>query len=130
VNSITPGQLKMLWALARRKGIAPEDLRTLTPAGSVSVLTKGQATELIDALIANRAPDYEHPARARAAAFWPQNPPTFARGGIEFADRKPVPLHSFVHHLPRSESGADQHFGTVLEQRASRRQPKTSPDCP
>lgn len=49
-GSITPAQRRKLFALASRRGLDLDGLRDLTPAGSVSMLTRSQAADLIDRL--------------------------------------------------------------------------------
>lgn len=54
-------QIQKIWATARDKGISPDLVRSMTPSGSVGMLTKDQATILIDAMIKGQAPDYSQP---------------------------------------------------------------------
>lgn len=45
---ITDAQRRKLFALARERGLDLDDLRAMTPAGSISLLRIDQAAELID----------------------------------------------------------------------------------
>lgn len=47
---ITPAQRKALFAWARERGKTIDDLRDMTPAGSISMLTRVQAAELLERL--------------------------------------------------------------------------------
>ena len=49
-DRITADQRRLLFALARQRGMGKEDLRAATPAGSVSKLTRAEASALIDRL--------------------------------------------------------------------------------
>ncbi len=50
VEGITAAQRRALFGWAQRRGLSHEDLRALTPAGSVSRLSREQAAELIELL--------------------------------------------------------------------------------
>lgn len=52
---INAAQRRRLFALAGEKGFDLDDLRSFTPAGSISALTQDQAAELIDRLAGYRA---------------------------------------------------------------------------
>jgi hypothetical protein len=54
---MTGGQRRALFAAARRRGFDRDDLRAMTPAGSVSALTIAQAGELLDRLNAGTEHD-------------------------------------------------------------------------
>lgn len=49
-DGITPEQRRKLFALAKRRGLDVEDVRQMAPAGSVSQLTRVEASRLIDRL--------------------------------------------------------------------------------
>jgi len=49
-NSISPGQMRKLFAVARERGLTHDDLRDMTPCGSVSALTYDQASDLLTRL--------------------------------------------------------------------------------
>ena len=56
---ITPGQRRALFAIARQRGMTIDDLRGMTPQGSISAITRRQAARLLSHL--NAGTDYEHP---------------------------------------------------------------------
>lgn len=47
---INDGQRKMIFGLGKKLGLDIDDLRAMTPAGSISALTRAQAAKLIDTL--------------------------------------------------------------------------------
>lgn len=47
---ITRDQRRMIFGLGRKLGFGIDDLRAMTPTGSISVLTRRQAADMIDAL--------------------------------------------------------------------------------
>lgn len=63
---ITAAQRRALFAAARERGLTIDDLRDMTPAGSISALTRGQASDLLDGL--NRGTDYAHPRKRRPSS--------------------------------------------------------------
>jgi len=54
-HPITADQRRMVFALAKGRGMSTDDIRELTPAGSISALSTGQASQLNDALRAKRS---------------------------------------------------------------------------
>jgi len=68
---VTRPQLAKIWATAKERGISPDLVRSMTPAGSVGMLTVAQASELIDALVRGRAPDYSRVASAPRGRRFP-----------------------------------------------------------
>lgn len=58
---ISAPQRRALFACARRKGMDIDDLRALTPLGSISALTRKEAAALLSRL--NTGTAYEHPRR-------------------------------------------------------------------
>jgi len=56
-HPITADQRRMVFALAKGRGMSTDDIRELTPAGSISALSTGQASQLIDALRGKRSAD-------------------------------------------------------------------------
>ncbi len=60
---LSPGQRRALFAVGKRRGLSIDGLRELTPAGSISALTRAQAAGLLDRL--NVGTDYEHPRPAQ-----------------------------------------------------------------
>lgn len=69
-HPITPDQRKALFAAAKVRGMDIDDLRAMTPLGSISALTIRQAAELLDRV--NAGTKYERPRRPR--------PPRRAKG--------------------------------------------------
>jgi hypothetical protein len=65
---ITEVQRRQLFALARDRGMDLAAVRDLTPAGSVSALTRTQADALIDRLTLGRAQAPCRPRRGRRAS--------------------------------------------------------------
>jgi hypothetical protein len=59
IKMISPEQRTAIFAAARRLGMEINDVRALTPAGSVSQLTYAQASDILDSL--NRGSGYQHP---------------------------------------------------------------------
>lgn len=57
-DRLTPAQNRHIFALKRERGLSLDDLRDMTPAGSISMLTRAQANVLIDALKTGKSPDY------------------------------------------------------------------------
>lgn len=57
-DTLTSAQRSKLFALAKEQGHTIDDLRAMTPAGSISMLTRGQAATLIDALEKGNSPNY------------------------------------------------------------------------
>jgi hypothetical protein len=83
--TVTRPQLAKIWLTAKERGIAPDLVRSMTPAGSVGMLTVAEASELIDALVKGRPPDY-----SRVAARAPQ----FTRRGGRPADGRRPPTNN------------------------------------
>ena len=61
---VTRPQLSKIWTTAKERGLSPDQVRDMTPAGSVGSLTTREASELIDALVRGRAPDYSRCRRS------------------------------------------------------------------
>jgi hypothetical protein len=59
---ITPAQRRALFAIGKARDMSIDDLRDLTPAGSISALTRDEASHLLDRL--NAHTDHEHPRRS------------------------------------------------------------------
>jgi hypothetical protein len=59
---ITPAQRRALFAIGKARGLTVDDLRDLTPTGSISALTRDQASHLLDRL--NAHTDHEHPRQS------------------------------------------------------------------
>lgn len=64
---ITTPQLRMLHALAKRRGLTHEDLRDVAGVGSLKDLTRAEAARVIDRLDADRPEPPRRRARTRAA---------------------------------------------------------------
>lgn len=60
---ITAAQRRALFAAARARGMSTGDLRSMTPRGSISLLTWRQASDLLDTL--NRGTDFQVDRRHR-----------------------------------------------------------------
>jgi hypothetical protein len=60
---LTPYQRRALFAAARARGLDHQELRALTPTGSIARLTIRQAAALLDSL--NRGTDHERSGRPR-----------------------------------------------------------------
>lgn len=63
---MTPGQRGALFTAASRCGMDIDELRALTPAGSISALTRGQASALLDRL--NGGTEWQRDRRERPRA--------------------------------------------------------------
>lgn len=72
--AITPAQRKALFAAARGKGLSTDDLRAMTPRGSISALSRREAFDLLNRL--NAGTEYDRPA--------PHRRPRRARGMYAF----------------------------------------------
>jgi hypothetical protein len=59
VERITPGQRTALFAIAKTRGFSIDDLRDATPLGSISALSRCEASALLDRLNVGTA--YAHP---------------------------------------------------------------------
>jgi hypothetical protein len=66
---ITADQRRALFAIGRARNLDIDDLRALTPTGSISALTSVQASRLLDGL--NAGTQYAHP---RSSARRPRRP--------------------------------------------------------
>lgn len=55
----TPAQISCLWSLARQRGLDADELRAMTPHGSVRSLTIAEASALIDRLKGHQSPSRE-----------------------------------------------------------------------
>jgi len=53
-HPITADQRRKIFALAKGRGLSIDDIRDLTPAGSISAMSTGQASRVIDALSGKR----------------------------------------------------------------------------
>jgi len=73
---ITTPQRRALFAFAKSKGMDIDDLRALTPLGSISALRRKDAAELLSSL--NAGTDYEHPRRPVRGARRPKDVYRFA----------------------------------------------------
>ena len=60
---ITDAQRRAIFAWGRANGMSIEDLRAMTPAGSISKMTRDQASKLIDRL--NREQQAKRPRRRK-----------------------------------------------------------------
>jgi len=60
---ITPSQRRALFSAARSRGMTIDDIRDMTPTGSISALTRSQASDLLDGL--NSGTEYAHPRKPR-----------------------------------------------------------------
>jgi len=60
---LSPGQRRAIFAAGRARGLGLDDLRSMTPAGSVSSLTAAQAAGLLDRL--NAGGSFERARRPR-----------------------------------------------------------------
>lgn len=49
-DPITPAQRRALFAAARQRGLTTDELRDMTPTGSISMLTRADASRLLDRL--------------------------------------------------------------------------------
>jgi len=67
---ITPEQRKALFAAGKARGLRIDDLRALTPANSISLLTRLQASRLIDRL--NAGSESAYPKRRSRAPRRPK----------------------------------------------------------
>lgn len=60
---ITPGQRRKLFVLADERGMSIDDVRDMTPAGSISALSRAEAAALLDRL--SGGADFQEHRRAR-----------------------------------------------------------------
>ena len=60
---ITPPQRRALFAAAGDRGLSIDDIRDMTPAGSISALTRAQASDLLDRV--NAGKDFDERRRKR-----------------------------------------------------------------
>lgn len=71
VERITPGQRRALFAIAKDRGWSIDELRSRTPAGSISGMTRAEARALLDRLNGGspvgRSPDARTADAARAS---------------------------------------------------------------
>lgn len=78
VESITPGQRRALFAIAQDRGWSVDELRSHTPAGSISRMTREEARAVLDRLNGGspkgRSPDAGTPDAARASPRRPRRP--------------------------------------------------------
>jgi len=58
---ITSSQRRAIFAAGKVKSLTIDDLRAMTPTGSISALTRGQASDLLNRL--NAGTQYEHPRK-------------------------------------------------------------------
>ncbi len=61
-ESITPAQRRALFAAGKRRGMDIDALRSLTPRGSISALSRAEAARILTSL--NCGTDHEHPRRS------------------------------------------------------------------
>ncbi len=66
-QKLTAAQRCKIFALGNEQGKGIDDLRAMTPVGSISMLTRMQAAQLIDALEHGKSPDYEKRSRVPAS---------------------------------------------------------------
>ena len=76
---MTPAQNKKLFAVAHERGKSIDDLRDMTPLGSVRALSVEQAAILIDSLERGISPGYAHRSHASHS---PHRRPRLARGVV------------------------------------------------
>lgn len=62
---ITEGQRRAIFAAGRAKGLGIEELRAMTPAGSISALSRRQANVMLTRLNGHTAADSRRPTRPR-----------------------------------------------------------------
>lgn len=60
---ITPPQRRALFAAARDRGLSIDDVRDMTPTGSISALTRAEASDLLDRI--NAGTDFDEHRRQR-----------------------------------------------------------------
>ncbi len=65
-DRLTDAHRRMIFRLKTDRGLTIDDVRDMTPAGSISMLTKFQATSLIDALKTGKPVDYSKRSRIPA----------------------------------------------------------------
>lgn len=63
-SPITPAQRKALFAAARAKGLSTDDVRAMTPRGSISALSRREAFDLLNRF--NAGTEYDRPAPKRS----------------------------------------------------------------
>lgn len=72
-ESMSPGQRRALFAAARSRGMDRDDLRAMTPCGSISLLTRDQASALLNRLNRDRAGEsprrYQRPSRLEPGVY-------------------------------------------------------------
>jgi len=83
IGPITSGQRRALFAFGRAHGLTIDDLRAFSPAGSISAMTRAEASRLLDRL--NTATEHEHPRRSPRA---PRRPAGVYRIATEAQHRK------------------------------------------
>lgn len=105
---ISPGQRKALFAWAQAKGLGIDDLRALTPAGSISAMSHDQASALLQRL--NAGSGYEHP---RQAPRGPRRPKGVYRLATPAQRRKIESLRIELGWTPQGFEGwlSERHFG-------------------
>lgn len=69
---ITAAQRRALFAAGRVRGLTIDDIRGMTPTGSISALTRGQASDLLEGL--NRGTEYAHPRKRKSSRGRPRRP--------------------------------------------------------
>lgn len=106
---LTPAQRSKIFAVAKQRGLSIDDVRDMTPAGSVSMLTKVQAAALIDALEKGQSPDY-----ARAATKRPRRDRP-AEGSIRLVSDA---QRNTIESLRRDCGFTEASFQTWLSQRS------------
>src|ERR1043166_5041149 len=70
-GGITPAQTRAIFAAARRIGMELDDVRAMTPGGSIKLLSRLQASDLLDRL--NASTEYQHPRKSPRAPRRPKS---------------------------------------------------------
>jgi len=75
---ISPAQRRALFAAGSNRGLDIDDLRSLTPAGSISAMTHAEASRLLDHLNAHTKYEHTHrtPRRPKGVYRIASEPPT------------------------------------------------------
>ena len=106
---MTPAQRSKIFAVANERGLSLDDVRAMTPAGSVSALTRVHATALIDALEKGQSPDYDRAATKRPRRDRP------AEGSIRLVSDA---QRNTIESLRRDCGFTKESFQTWLSQRS------------
>lgn len=105
---ISPGQRRALFAWAKSRGMSIDDLRALTPSGSISAMSHDAASALLKRL--NAGGEYEHP---RPAPRGPRRPKGVYRLATPAQRRKIESLRIELDWTPQGLDGwlSERHFG-------------------